>query len=142
MTTTTKADTREQRARESSIEGYLCRRVEALGGIAEKTRAIGSRGYFDRVVVLPPLSRVPRSEPALSLGYEGSNGRGLSYEQIARYVTHASSVRVIFVELKRPKGGRLSIHQTKRHERYRQLGAEVAVLWTRVDVDALLGADR
>lgn len=38
--------------RESVIEQYLVDCVEALGGVAEKTRA-GTRGYFDRVVVLP-----------------------------------------------------------------------------------------
>jgi hypothetical protein len=39
--------------REQTIESYLVSMVEAAGGIAEKTVSPGSRGYFDRVIVLP-----------------------------------------------------------------------------------------
>jgi len=46
--------------------------------------------------------------------------------------------RVIFVELKRPKGGVVAAHQRERHARYRELGAEVAVIKTFADVDRLL----
>lgn len=45
---------------------------------------------------------------------------------------------VLFAELKRPKGGRLSAHQIRRHARYSQLGARVKVLWTKLDVDIAL----
>jgi hypothetical protein len=38
---------------ERDVEAELVRRIEALGGVCEKTRAIGSRGYFDRIAVLP-----------------------------------------------------------------------------------------
>jgi len=47
--------------------------------------------------------------------------------------------RVIFVELKKPKGGVVAAHQRARHELYRSLGAEVAVIKTFADVDRLLG---
>jgi hypothetical protein len=46
--------------------------------------------------------------------------------------------RVIFCEVKKPKGGRVSRHQKLRHERYRTLGVEVAVVKTIDDVDRLL----
>ena len=39
--------------KESSVERYLCEKVEAMGGIAEKVTTIGRRGFFDRLVVLP-----------------------------------------------------------------------------------------
>ncbi len=99
---------------ESEVESYFVARVEALGGVAEKTRAIGSRGYFDRVAVVP--------------GYFLQAAEG--------DVSHA---RVIFAELKRPKGGRLAEHQRQRQERYRAMGAEAVVLKSKEDVDALLG---
>jgi hypothetical protein len=46
--------------------------------------------------------------------------------------------RVVFVECKRPKGGRLSAHQIERHRRYKALGAVVAVVLNSADIDALL----
>ena len=39
--------------RESEIERELKRRVEAAGGICTKVAALGSRGFFDRLVLLP-----------------------------------------------------------------------------------------
>jgi hypothetical protein len=69
---------------ESIVEAYLVKRVAELGGVAEKTTALGSRGYFDRTVVLP-------------------------------------GGRVIFCELKKPKGGRLSPQQIRRHTLYRTI---------------------
>lgn len=103
---------------ESEVERYFVARVEALGGVAEKTRAIGSRGYFDRVAVIPTPKRVtnPYGRPTPPL-----------------------PARVIFAELKRPKGGRLAEHQRQRQERYRAMGAEAVVLKSKEDVDALLG---
>jgi len=46
--------------------------------------------------------------------------------------------RVIFCELKRPRGGRMSPHQLKYAECYRALGAVVAVVRSTADIDRLL----
>jgi len=46
--------------------------------------------------------------------------------------------RVIFVECKRPQGGRLSAHQILRLDIYRKLGAAVAVVRNSADIDRLL----
>ena len=90
-----------KRILEKSVEDYFVERVEALGGVAEKVVALGGRGYFDRVAVLP-------------------------------------GPRIIFVEAKKPKGSRISVHQRTRHSVYRALGAEVAVVKTFEDVDRLM----
>lgn len=92
---------RRKAVRENIVEDYLVTQVEAAGGVAEKVIALGSRGYFDRLVVLP-------------------------------------GGRVVFVEVKRPRGGRTSHHQRLRHENYRRLGGEVWVLKTFAEVDALV----
>lgn len=111
---------------ESTVEDYFVARVEALGGVAEKTRAIGSRGYFDRVAVIPArtIADLPEAPPS-----------------IVALILAAGPLpaRVIFAELKRPKGGRLSVHQIQRIQRYRAIGAEVVVLSTKAHVDELLG---
>jgi hypothetical protein len=87
--------------RESHVERHLVKRVVEIGGITEKVTVLGSRGFFDRLVVLP-----------------GGN--------------------IFFVELKRPKVGRLSAQQLARHVKYRQLGANVVVLASVEAVDAWL----
>lgn len=87
--------------KESVVEQELVRRVEALGGYCTKVKALGSRGYFDRLVVLP-------------------------------------GGRVFFVELKRPRGGRMTEHQRQYRDNYTALGAVVAVVRTSADIDALL----
>ena len=87
--------------KESAIERELRIRVEALGGVCEKVRVIGRRGFFDRLVVLPP---------------------GV----------------VVFVELKRPKRGRLSRHQIWYAARFAALGVAIALVRTSADIDALL----
>lgn len=46
--------------------------------------------------------------------------------------------RVIFVELKRPRGGVLSMHQKRWHARCRALGVEVALVRRSEDIDRLL----
>lgn len=46
--------------------------------------------------------------------------------------------RVIFVECKRPRRGRISNHQMWWHERFRTLGIEVAVVRNSADIDQLL----
>lgn len=48
--------------------------------------------------------------------------------------------RVVFAEVKKPKGSRVSPHQMWRHKRYKSLGVEVAVIKTVDDVDRLLRA--
>jgi hypothetical protein len=112
---------------ESEVESYFVARVEALGGVAEKTRAIGSRGYFDRVAVIPGMWRAGTvNGNPLSL----CNGAAVAVQDPAR---------IIFAELKRPKGGRLAEHQRQRQETYKLLGAEAVVLKSKEDVDALLG---
>ena len=46
--------------------------------------------------------------------------------------------RVIFVECKRPRGGRWSLHQRLYASAYQALGLEVALLRKSEDIDALL----
>jgi len=46
--------------------------------------------------------------------------------------------RVIFVELKRPRGGRLSPHQREYIARFEALGVAVAVVRNSADIDRLL----
>lgn len=89
--------------KESVIEAELLVRVGILNGICVKIATPGTRGFFDRLVVLPG---------------------GI----------------VIFVELKRPRGGRLSKHQMWYAERLEALGAVVAVVRDSADIDALLAA--
>jgi len=92
---------RKTKVKESAIETELVRRIEALGGVAEKVTVLGRRGFFDRLVVLP-----------------GNN--------------------VWFVELKRPKGGRLSPHQRVRHKIYLGLQANIAIVRNMADIDRLI----
>ena len=90
---------------EALIESALVLSVERAGGIAEKVRVIGRRGFFDRLVVLP-------------------------------------GGRVVFCEVKRPRGGVFSIHQIQRHKAYKALGVEVAVVRNLADIDRLLSSSR
>lgn len=46
--------------------------------------------------------------------------------------------RVFFVELKRPRGGRISPHQIMRHDRYRALGVAVRLIKNSADIDRLI----
>jgi hypothetical protein len=87
--------------KENALEQELVRRVHQLGGICEKVTVLGTRGFFDRIVVLP-------------------------------------GGRIVFVELKRPKGGRMSPHQILRAAAYKSLGAAVLLVKSREDIDALL----
>jgi hypothetical protein len=48
--------------------------------------------------------------------------------------------RVIFVELKRPRGGRLSAHQKGYAESFAALGASVALVQSFTDIDRLIGS--
>jgi hypothetical protein len=89
------------KVKENVVEAELVRRVEALGGIAEKVTVIGRRGFFDRLIVLP-------------------------------------GGRVIFCEVKRPRGGSFSAHQIQRHKAYRSLGVAIALIRNTAQIDALL----
>jgi Holliday junction resolvase len=93
--------TRVKSIRENAVESELVRRVESAGGACEKVQSPGSRGFFDRLVILPG---------------------GL----------------VVFVECKRPQGGRLSPHQLDRHKKYRALGCVVAIVKSSADIDRLM----
>jgi len=89
--------------KESAIERELYDRVLLRGGICVKVQALGQRGFFDRIIILPP------------------------------------GPRIIFAEIKRPRGGRLSIHQQRYVELFRRLGvAEVYIVKNSTDIDALL----
>lgn len=94
--------------RESVIEQELVLRAKAYGGRADKVVIKGSRGFFDRLVVLP--SAGPRWPP-----------------------------RIIFVELKKPRGGVVSPQQHVIHAAYRALGCEVALVKNFEDIAALIG---
>ena len=87
---------------ERQIEKYFCESVARAGGIAEKVESRSSRGFFDRLAVLP-------------------------------------GGRILFAEIKKPRGGVIAAHQRARHELYRAFGCEVAVIKTFADVDRLLG---
>jgi hypothetical protein len=87
--------------KESVIEKELRERVQAAGGICTKVRAIGVRGFFDRLIVLP-------------------------------------GGRVIFCEVKRPVGGRISPHQMRYHKIFKTLGVEACVIRNSADIDRLL----
>jgi hypothetical protein len=87
--------------KESAVEAELVRRVEALGGVCIKIQAIGVRGFFDRIVVLP-------------------------------------GGRVIFAEVKKPKGGRLSAHQIRYADLFTALGVRVACVRDSADITRLL----
>ena len=49
--------------------------------------------------------------------------------------------RMFFVELKRPKGGRLGVLQPQRHEELRALGVAVYVVRNRGEVDACIATE-
>ena len=78
------------------------RRVEALGGVADKVQVIGRRGFRDRLIVLP-------------------------------------GGRIRLVEVKRPRGGRLSPHQIRYREIYAKLGVVIELVRSIDDIDRLLG---
>ena len=49
--------------------------------------------------------------------------------------------RVIFAEVKRPEGGKISPHQIQRHAVYRALGVELRLIRHSKDIDRLLGVE-
>lgn len=50
--------------------------------------------------------------------------------------------RVLFVEVKRPRGGVMSPHQKSRYAQYRALGCAVAIVRNQEDIDQLLAAEK
>lgn len=86
---------------ESTVEQRFVKAVLAAGGVLWKTRAIGKRGFFDRVAVLP-------------------------------------GGRVWFVELKRPKGGRVSPHQSEHMRDALDRGANAIFIKTEQEVEQWL----
>lgn len=109
--------------RESTIEKYLVRRAEALGGEVRKVQWIGRLGAPDRLVMLPSTIKFTR-------------------ELFSR--AYGSAPRTIWVELKNPdtiKTFPANAHeraQHREHERMRKLGQRVEVIGTLEQVDALL----
>lgn len=106
--------------RESDIEDYLVKRVNAFGGETRKVEWVGRAKAPDRVVMLPgfrmarPTASIPSS--------------------------------CVWVELKNPRTIRTfpsNAHeraQYREHERMRELGQLVAVIGTFEQVDAMLEA--
>lgn len=96
------------KTKEKSIEKYLAERIKILGGYCFKLNPLWYKGIPDRLI----LYRV---------------GSG-----------HNSYCRIAFVELKRPKGGRLSVAQKWWQKKLEAIGAEWHLLSTREEVDEFL----
>ena len=94
--------------RESEIEAHLVRRVEAVGGTADKFTSPARRSVPDRLVSFP--ARL------------GTNLR------------MSKPYRAVFVELKAP-GKKPTPAQLRDHERRRALGADVWVIDCKEQVD-------
>lgn len=86
--------------KEAAIERMLGDAVRARGGEYIKVRAIGRRGFFDRIIALP-------------------------------------GGRVIFAEIKKPKGGKIAPHQRRYHGALHALGVEACFVLTPEDIVAL-----
>lgn len=98
---------------EQHVEGHLVKRVRALGGFSFKFDAIpGHTGLPDRLVILPGRKQ-----------FEG----------------HTPKARIIFVELKRPVGGRFSAKQMLWRSVLTQIGCEVFWCRTKQEVEDALG---
>jgi len=83
---------------ESQIEKHLVKRIETIGGTAEKFTSPNRRSVPDRLVLMPARGPVPRYTPV-----------------------------IIFVELKAP-GKKPTPAQQRDHERRRAMGFRVEVL--------------
>lgn len=86
---------------EKDVEGYLKKRVEALGGKCIKFATVYEAGIPDRIIILP-------------------------------------GGHIAFVELKRPKGGRLSELQKYQIAVLKKLGCRVYAAKNKKEIDALL----
>lgn len=87
--------------RESRVEKYFTKQVQAIGGKSRKWVCPGYRGAPDRIALFP-------------------------------------WAKIFFVELKRPKGGRLSTQQKRFHDMLRLMGFEVRVLKNMAEVDLFI----
>lgn len=87
---------------EETVEDYLVKRVEAIGGVALKGDVKGRR-FLDRICILPG---------------------GVT----------------VYVEVKRPSGGRYSKHQVETLKRLQALGHKVARVENRAEVDGFIWA--
>lgn len=100
---------------ESSIEDYLARCVEALGGEHRKVTFQGRRGAPDRLVMLPPNIAAGRPLP-----------------------------RTFWVELKKPglaatfPNDAHERQQAREHDRLRKMGQQVFVVDSKDAINALL----
>lgn len=96
---------------EKAVEGYFCKEVAKIGGIAEKFTSPGRRSVPDRLVLLPAQFEMD--------GYM------------------RRPARAIFVELKAP--GRVATEAQKRdHERRRAMGFRVEVIDSKEAVDEFI----
>lgn len=86
---------------ESEVERYLRERVESVGGKCIKFLPDFSRGYPDRILMLP---------------------HGI----------------LVWVEMKRPVGGRVDPAQNVAHTILRRLGQRVEVVWSKEEADGLI----
>lgn len=87
--------------KELVVEAELVRRVESHGGKCVKMKAVGRRGFPDRLVAMP-------------------------------------GAILVLVELKRPRGGILSIHQKQWRSELAALGVVVEVVKDSADIDRLM----
>ena len=101
--------------RESQIEGYLVKRVKALGGEVRKLQWIGRRGAPDRLVLLPKRTAT----------------KGLDCAWCN------PKARVLWIELK-ALGEQPARHQVREHARMRAMGLDVFVIDSIDGVDAVL----
>lgn len=65
-------------------------------------------------------------------------GRRGMFDRIVVLPVAGGRARIVFVECKRPKGGRFSPQQLLRHDQYRRAGAEITYVKNSEDIDALL----
>jgi hypothetical protein len=84
-------------------------------------------------------------EARLRKGVQARGGRAMKLTKLPGFPDRLvlfPGGRVVFVEMKRPKGGAIAEHQALAHEILRGMGFEVKVLWTRKQVDEWIAAQR
>lgn len=76
--------------RESAIEGYLCRQIIKMGGLAIKFTSQGRRGMPDRICILPNL--------CFWVEVKAPNGKLTSLQQreISRLRSYNMEVSVVY----------------------------------------------
>lgn len=100
---------RAQRIAERDVEEYLCKRVESMGGVAEKFTSPNRRSVPDRLVQWPGVQ--------MTLSVVGA--------------------KVHFVECKAP-GEKPTVQQGRDHERRRAMGFVVVVVDSFESVESYL----